>query len=350
MKTAFLNIYNGKIERGSEVFVDNLANNLSQNLGVTVFQTGNKKSENYKITQITGIPFLKINNRLQEEIYHLAVLLFTVKCLPYLWRENFDWIVPINGRWQVLICRILRFLRGGKILMSGHAGVGFEDRWNMIVGNPDIFVTLSPQALSWAKNIYSNDRLVCIPNGIDMDKFNSQKKSLELSLAKPIILSVSALLSYKRIELLVRAVGKLQTASLLIIGDGPLREKIAQLGNKLLGDRFHLIPYVSHNEIVGYYRASQLFSLPSRESEAFGLVYLEAMACNLPVVAPDDKNRQEIIGGAGYLGHLENIEIYAELLDKALNTDFGDKPRTQAEKFSWDKISKKYDEIFHRFK
>ena len=63
MKIAFLNIYNGKIERGSEVFVDNLANNLSRNHEVAVFQTGDKKSENYKITQITGIPFLKINNR-----------------------------------------------------------------------------------------------------------------------------------------------------------------------------------------------------------------------------------------------------------------------------------------------
>lgn len=348
MKIAFLNIYNGKVERGSEIFVDNLTKKLSKNHGITVFQTGKKGSKSYKTVQITGIPFLTINNRLQEEIYHLVVLFFTIKCLLYLWKEKFDWIIPINGRWQVLICRLVRFFRGGKILISGHAGVGFDDRWNMIFGKPDIFVALSPAAFSWAENIYPKEKLLYIPNGIDTDKFNPDKKAVKLSLPKPIILSVSALLPYKRIELLITAVSKLKKASLLIIGDGSLKDQIITLGHKLLKNRFQLIPYVPHDEIVSYYNASQLFSLPSRKSEAFGLVYLEAMACNLPVVAPNDTNRKEIINDAGLLGDVKNIEIYAKLLDAALNTDFGDKPRIQAEKFSWEKIAQKYAEVFEK--
>jgi len=348
MKIAFLNIYNGKIERGSEIFVDNLASRLSKNHEVTVFQTGKNENENYKTVQITGIPFLTVNNKLKEEIYHLAVLFFTVKCLPYLWKERFAWLVPINGRWQVLICRLVRFFRGGKILISGHAGVGFDDRWNMIIGKPDIFVTLSPTAFAWAKNIYSPQKIVCIPNGVNTDKFRPQNKVLNLPLAKPIILCVSALLPYKRIELLIMAVSRLKAASLLVIGDGYARGQIISLGNKLLKDRFRWIPYVSHDRIAAYYNSCQIFSLPSRESEAFGLVYLEAMACNLPIVAPDDENRRKIIGEGGLLGEVENIEMYAKLLDKALMTDFGDRPRIQAEKFSWDKIAQKYAEVFEK--
>lgn len=346
MKIAFLNIYNGKIERGSEVFVQNLAMGLCKKHEITVFQTGKTKGIPYKAVQIHGIPFLPILNRRQEELYHLIVLYFTLKCLPYLWREKFNWIIPINGRWQVLIIRLYRFLRGGKVLISGHAGVGFEDRWNILAGKPDIFVALTPAALSWARNIYPEQKIVYIPNGIDTDKFNPKANPTELPLPRPIILSVAALLPYKRLELLIKAVSKLEKGSLMIIGDGPLRRQITSLGDNLLKGRFQLIPHVAHEEMPGYYKGADLFSLPSRESEAFGLVYLEAMACNLPVVAPDDVNRREIIGEAGILGDLENTGNYAKLLSDALKTDFGDKPHKQAEKFSWKLITSKYEKIF----
>ena len=79
--------------------------------------------------------------------------------------------------------------------------------------------------------------------------------------------------------------------------------------------------------------------------EAFGIVYVEAMASGLPVVATDDENRREIIGDAGLFVDPENIEEYAQTLGKALKTDFGEKPRQQAKKFSWDKIASQYEQI-----
>lgn len=346
MKIAFLNIYNGKIERGSEIFVDNLACELGKHNEITVFQTGKAEPKNYKIVQISGVPLIKVRTKLHEEIYHFLVLLFTLKCLPNLWKEKYDWIVPVNGRWQTVLIRLRRLFRGGKILISGHAGVGFDDRWNMVFGQPDVFVVLSPKALTWAKDIYPVNKLHYIPNGINLERFKAVDTKLSLPFGKPIILCVSALLFYKRIDLLVKAVSKLKEGNLLVIGDGPQRWKIEKLGKELLKERFRLITYVPHKEISQYYSKAQVFSLPSRESEAFGLVYLEAMASNLPIVAPDDENRRVLIGNAGYLGDVEDTGQYANLLKKAIEGNLDDKPRKRAENFSWDRIADEYEKVF----
>jgi len=341
MKIAFLNIYNGAVERGSEVFVKELASRLSQKHAVCVFQSGKKGQEDYQIIQIGGIPF-----RPFSRLYNFWVLIFTLKCLPVLWKEKYDWIIPINGRWQAVLCRLLRYFRRGKILISGHAGVGLEDRINITVGKPDIFVALTPSAYTWARKISPKRKIIMIPNGVDTEKFNPEVLPVKLPLTKPVIICVSALLPYKRIDYLIKAAALIpEKNSLLIIGDGPLRGQLTQLGEKLLGSRFMLIPSVPYGDINAYYRAALVFSLPSRQSEAFGLVYLEAMACNLPIVAPDDINRQEIIDKAGLFCDPEIISRYAETLKKALSTDFGDIPVKQAKKFAWDQIARQYDKL-----
>jgi glycosyltransferase involved in cell wall biosynthesis len=339
VKIAFLNIYNGVVDRGSEVFVKEMAARLSQKHSICIFQTGKKEKEKFKIQQISGIPFTPFSS-----IYNFWALIFSLKCLPYLWGEKFDWIIPINGRCQVIICRFLRFLRGGKILISGHAGAGFEDKFNLLFGKPDIFVALSPAAFSWAKKVSSKRKILYIPNGVDEKRFNPQILSKKLSLPRPIIICVSALLAYKRIDRLIKAASLLsRKASLLIIGDGPLKKELTVLGQKLLDDRFLLLQSVPYDEIGSYYNAADIFSLPSRESEAFGLVYLEAMACNLPIVAPNDINRRQIIGSAGLFCDVENIKDYTQILEQALDKDFNDIPRKQAEKFTWEKMASQYE-------
>lgn len=339
MKIAFLNIYNGVVERGSEVFVKEMATKLTQKHKVSVYQIGKEEKAEYEVKQVKGISYILS----QGFLYNFWVLVFTLKCLSSLWQEKFDWIIPINGRFQVILCRILRFFRGGKILICGHAGIGFDDKFNILIGRPDIFVALTPTAFSWAKKYYS--RIKYIPNGVDLTAFNPKVKSADISLKKPVVFCNSALLPYKRLNLVIKAVAQLPAVSLLIIGDGPLKKEITFLGQQLLGNRFRLLPAVPYKEIASYYTAANVFTLPSRESEAFGLVYIEALASNIPVVAPDDANRREIIGNGGLYCNVEDISSYAQALLKAINTDFGDKPRKQAEKYSWDIIIRQYEKI-----
>jgi glycosyltransferase involved in cell wall biosynthesis len=341
MKIAFLNIYNGQVERGSEIFVDQMARQLATHHDVTVFQTGKPEKAPYRIIQISGVSH-------SQYFYHHKVLLFTFKCLPFLWKEKFDWIIPINGRAQVILTRIVRAFVGGKILISGHAGVGFDDRFNIQFGAPDVFIAITSRAFAWANHLHTRSSIEMIPNGVDTHLFNPSVPPVDIAFRQPIILCVSALSSYKRIELLIQAVSRMKKGNLLVIGEGPLVNDIKILGKRLLGENFQLISHVDHISLAKYYRAANVFSLPSKVSEAFGLVYVEAMACNVPVVAPDDINRRQIIGQAGMFCDVENSEVYAHTLEQAIEKDFGNLPRQQAETYSWEKIAEKYETVLNK--
>jgi len=103
----------------------------------------------------------------------------------------------------------------------------------------------------------------------------------------------------------------------------------------------------SHQTMPFVYTACDLFSYPTSPWESFGIAMLEAMASGLPVVATDDPIRREIVGNAGLFVDPTDSAAYARVLEKALNTNWGDKPRHQAAKFSWDKIVALYDLCFH---
>jgi len=139
-------------------------------------------------------------------------------------------------------------------------------------------------------------------------------------------------------------VSKLSNGSLLLIGDGPNKKKLEKLGKKKLRGRFKILR-VEYKNIAKYYRACDVFSLPVWEREAWGLVFLEAMACGLAVVAPNDEIRKEIVGNAGFLVNVEDSNCYAKYLEKASRLNWKDRPRKQAEKFSWEKIAKEYDKV-----
>jgi glycosyltransferase involved in cell wall biosynthesis len=66
---------------------------------------------------------------------------------------------------------------------------------------------------------------------------------------------------------------------------------------------------------------------------SFGLTYLEAMACGIPCVAPDDAVRREVIGEAGVYCDVTDDSAYSGALTAALDRDWGTAPRSRAERF-----------------
>lgn len=348
MKIAFLNIYQGVVSRGAENFAKEISSRLNEKYKVVIYSASGKITEEKARSQTPLTLFGKILYKFYLDAHSRRVFWFTFSVLPDVVRNKYDWVIPVDGGWQLLILKLVQLMKLGrfKILVSGQAGIGRDDIRNLRM-NPDVFVALTRRAEEWAKEVRGRDgvRVEYIPNGVDLERFNPEVEPVKLNLEKPIVICVAGLNLYKRVDLTIGAVSKLKKGSLLLLGDGPERDRIDELGNKLLRDRRYLRTTVAYDDIHKYYAAADLFTLVSESSEAFGSAYIEAMACGLAVVATDDEMRHEIVGEAGLFVDPTNIESYVETLKKALKIDWDDKPRQQAEKFSWDKIASQYETI-----
>lgn len=353
MRIAILSFYSGFSERGVENWTKEIATRLSLRHDVTVFQAGSLKEEkieykiiaaNFKINWNKPSSKGTIFRKTFVDYWSLLIGKFAFQILPILWKGDFDVVVPTDGGWEPAFLRILTWLRGKKMVIVGHSGRGWDDR-NNIYCFPDCFVALTKSAERWAKKINPLIKVTNIPDGVDLDKFSPVGKTATLPFKRPIVLAVGSADKGKRLELAIEAVAKMKDVNLLILGNVGNESRLKELGERKLKDRF-LMMSVPHEEIPGYYRAADVFTLPSWGNEAFGMVYLEAMASGLPVVATRDEMRSEIIGDAGFLADPTDAEAYSRALDSALNKDWGDSPRREAEKFSWDKILQKYEELF----
>lgn len=353
MKIAFLSFYSGHISRGSETYVYELATRLGKTNEVTVFQSGPKFGHgNYELIRIdTRIDWKEkdmtgtVYRRFFIDYWSRLIARFTIKSLLPIWRGKFDVVIPINGGWQPAFVRLITWLQGSKMVVSGQSGMGWDDR-NNLWSFPNSFVALSRKSELWAKEANPLAKNICyIPNGVDLAKFKPGGEKYGVKLKKPIILCVGALTRQKRIDLVIKAVAKLNNVSLLVAGDGSNKKALMKVGSELLGSKFKLIS-VFYDEMPKVYRVADIFTLVPESSEAFGNVYVEAMATNLPVVAVDDEQRREIVGDAGILVAPTDTEAYAKALTETLNKNWGDKPRKQAEKFDWDKIAQDYERLF----
>jgi glycosyltransferase involved in cell wall biosynthesis len=106
------------------------------------------------------------------------------------------------------------------------------------------------------------------------------------------------------------------------------------------------------NSVAELLSCSDLFLLPS-ETEAFGLVALEAMACGVPVVATQTGGLSEVVddGESGYLAPVGDVDAMAEagirlLSDPEAWRTFSAAARKGAERFSADRVVSQYEAFY----
>lgn len=353
MRIAIFSFYNGEVNRGVEVWVRELSVELNkQGHEITVYSNRKDENKNYK-NYYSGIKIDwnkkdstgSLSRKLFFDYWSMIIARSTIKLLKKYLSSKYDVVIPTNGGWQVAIIRIVSYLKKEKMVVVGHSGSGWDER-NNLWAFPNLFIAISKEAEIWAKRAMPFIKTSVINNGINLDKFTEKGEKIKLELEKPIYLGVGAFEIGKRQELLIMAVSKTAKGSLVLIGDGSRKEELCKLGEAKLGKRIKILK-VNHDQIAQYYRAADVFSLPVWEREAFGLVFLEAMACGLPVVTNNDPTRKLIVGEAGIMVDPTDDDKYADALNLAGKLDWGDKPRRQAEKFKWTIIADKYNKVLN---
>ena len=157
------------------------------------------------------------------------------------------------------------------------------------------------QAISKALSRKSAAEMVKIAPGIDTAHFipqpDAMQKRKELGLQdKKIIISVGRLVHRKGQDNLIQAMPavlkKIPNAHLLLVGEGPYRKHLEKLVTKSsLEQNVTFAGRIMYDKLPSYLSAADLFAMPSRsrffglEVEGLGIVYLEASACGIPVVA-----------------------------------------------------------------
>jgi glycosyltransferase involved in cell wall biosynthesis len=139
-----------------------------------------------------------------------------------------------------------------------------------------------------------------------------------------------------------------------ILGTGNDEQRLKSLAVELgLTDSVVFHGWVAHENLVGYYDAASLVVVPSRWPEPFGMVGVEAMLRERPVVASRVGGIVDwlVDGETGFMVDSESPEEFAQkmkllLLDKTLSMAFGKKGREFAEeKFSFEQYMKSLEEL-----
>jgi len=212
--------------------------------------------------------------------------------------------------------------------------------------------------------------MVKIAPGIDIDHFKpvdatELKKQLGLE-NKKVLISVGRLVHRKGQDKLIEAMSTIVThipdAHLVLVGEGPYRKYLTHLVGTLgLTSHISFIGRIQYSELPAYLCVGDVFAMPSRsrffglEVEGLGIVYLEASACGLPVIAGASGGAPDAVleGITGVVVNGLDVAAIANcsiklLLDSHASKQMGAAGRQWIEgQWRWDLWAKEFSDLLH---
>ncbi len=205
-----------------------------------------------------------------------------------------------------------------------------------------------------------DEKVTVLPAGVDTATFCPQDRALarrSLGLPEtPIVFFLSRLDPahyFKGLHILVRSLKRVAAVTLVVGGDGELRQRYERHAAKHLGQRAMFVGDIEEQNLARYYAAADVVVLPSVDrTEAFGLVLLEAMACGTPVVASRLRGVQTLVedGASGYLVPPGNeIELAAKISAAIADRErMSAHARRVAANFNWTDIATRLAEVYRQ--
>jgi len=172
------------------------------------------------------------------------------------------------------------------------------------------------------------------------EKGNAQSSEVKL-------ITVGSLIKRKNQLLVMEAMKHLpEKYKYVVVGDGPERKNLERFANSNgLASRVDFAGRLLGEELIQAYSECDVFALTST-SEAFGLVFLEALACGLPVVTMEDLEGVKDIYQPDCFELVEeydSVEL-AEAIVKSTRKIGREQMMEHVKKFSWEKVGTQYNE------
>ena len=258
-----------------------------------------------------------------------------------------------------IIIPMITTLHGTDITLVGNHP-HYKPAVSFSINKSDIVTSVSQSLKDDTYALFNiNKEIHVIPNFIELDKHRNEKKiscqrSVMANNDEKIITHISNFRKVKRIPDIINIFHKIQKtipAKLMMVGDGPEKEKAEALCKKL-GIQDKVIFFGNSNEIDMILSYSDLFLLPS-ETESFGLAALEAMAWSVPVISSNSGGLSEVNfdGISGYLSDVGNVEEMAKnairiLEDETILAQFKSNALQVAQQFDIKNILPLYEDLY----
>lgn len=197
-----------------------------------------------------------------------------------------------------------------------------------------------------------------IPNGVNVEEIEEVRRSVPLGDGGNGLVSVSNLWKTKGIDVTLEALYELDRRGVrdwhyTIVGEGPERPRLERRTRELgIADRVTFKGALAHREALAEIAGSDIFVLPSW-LEAFGVVYLEAMACGKPVIGCRGQGAEDMVvdGETGLLVEPQDVMSLTNALEELLRRpdegkQMGERGRRRAQDFTWRENAMRYDSLY----
>jgi len=356
MKILFLHRWVGVHGGGTETHLLELAKRFS-NLGhqITILtREGNRLHDLDKKIRVLRISanFKESDHSYEDIRVYIHTALFMLKTLSKLILlrikgDKFD-IISVHFTTEAIIARIYRFLFKTPFISVLEGYTPLEAK-TAKYANAMIAIS-NFEASIYKRNHNLESKVIYI--GVDKNKFDITKQNalaLRKSLAandEIMILTVCRLEPRKDLLTLLKAAtlvaSKNKKIKFVIAGDGISRQIIEKsIIDNNLGSTVTLAGFVEDKGLPYYYAAADIFLLTSKE-EWFGIVFLEAMASGLPIIATNVDACPEVVGECGLFFDKEDFTELSKIIlklaeNQVLREDLTLKSKQRSIQFDWNK-------------
>lgn len=272
------------------------------------------------------------------------------------------------------VARVVKVLYNKKFIITTHGSdLHYLEQDRRLIGlikdasRVSAYITAnSTFTREWFLNMFGSElsyKTRTIPGGVTMTvptKAALDKIDKDYNLkGKRVVIFTGRLTVHKGVEYLIKAARKIQ-GEVLILGDGPERNYLQSLINQYKLTNVRILGYFSPDKrdlLDAFYRRADVYVAPSVWNEPLGLVILESMAQETPVIVTRKGGIMSIVkdGVNGYLVRPRNSREIADrvnklLADEPLRKRMGERAKQIVlERFTWDKITKRFERLYTKF-